>query len=350
MKKRKVGAARSNGKAGKDLVVIGASAGGIEAVTQLVSKIPADLPIALFVVIHISKRSIPAVIVNQLQKNTKYQCLIAKDGDEIKAGYLYLAPPDVHLLIKKGCMRLINGPHENYWRPSIDVLFRSAAASYDSHVIGIILSGMLDDGTSGMSAVSRSGGISIVQEPSEAAFMDMPVSVLNNVDVDYRVSIRDMGYVIDDILSKPAQKDKPIPEDVKIEADITERMVSHIETLDKIGERSNFSCPDCGGGLWKIKTEAAGRYRCFTGHVYTEKLLLEKQGEGIEESLWVSIRMMEERRNLLLNMAWHSKDNSIAYDDYCRRADLMNIHIDRLKELLSSAGKPDHSNMEQREA
>ena len=330
----------------KTIIVIGASAGGIEAVTQLVGKIPPDLPIALFVVIHISKRSVPEVIVNQLQKKTAYRCLIPADGDEINAGCLYLAPPDLHLLLKKGFVRLVKGPHENYWRPSIDVLFRSAAANYDSHVIGIILSGMLDDGTSGMSAISRSGGTSIVQEPSEAEFMDMPMSVINNVNVDYRVSITDMGYIIDDLLSKPRHDDKPIPEDVKIEADITERMVSNIDSLGKIAERSNFSCPDCGGGLWKIKTEAAGRYRCYTGHVYTEKLLLEKQGEGIEESLWVSIRMIEERRNLLLNMAWRNKDNPVAHDDYQQRADIMNTHIDRLKDLLGASGKVDESNRE----
>jgi two-component system chemotaxis response regulator CheB len=324
----------------KNIVVIGASAGGIKAVTQLVNNLPADLPMAVFIVIHMSKQSQALVIVERLQKLTSYNCNVATNDEDIKAGYIYLAPADQHLFLKPGKIRLLHGPHENRWRPSIDVLFRSAAAAYDSHVTGVILSGLLDDGTSGMSAIKRSGGICIVQEPSEAEYDDMPLNVINNVAVDHRVLIQDMGYIIADVLSKPSTN-IPIPEDVKMEAAITERLISDITEMEKLGNHSNYTCPDCGGGLWEIENNGHKRYRCHTGHVYTALNLLEKQGEQMEESIWISIRMLEERRNLLLNMPGRDK-SSVSADlanDYQRRADELAVHVERLKSFLISMSK-----------
>jgi two-component system chemotaxis response regulator CheB len=325
----------------KNIIVIGASAGGIKAIYQLIERIPPDLPLAIFIVIHISKNSQPDIIAQQLQKKTAYTCLMAQDNEEIKSGHIYLAPTNHHLLVKKGYMRLIDGPHENRWRPSIDVLFRSAAAVYDSKVIGIILSGMLDDGTSGMSAVKRCGGTCLVQDPSEAEYIDMPVNVINNVNVDYQVPIADMGYIIDDILSKPHGPSLPIPEDVKLEAEITERMVSDVDAMSKIATPSDLTCPDCGGRLSQINNEP-NRYRCHTGHVYIEPVLLDKQGEALEESIWASIRMMEERRNLLQNIAWRNeRANNVDPNNYQQAAERLNVHIERMKQLLLSFSKTD---------
>jgi two-component system chemotaxis response regulator CheB len=326
----------------KNVIVIGASAGGLKATIELVKKIPADLPVAIFVVIHVSKASMPQIIIQQLQKYTTYRCLLPQGEEKIQVGCLYFAPPDFHLLVKADTVKLIKGPHENRWRPSIDVLFRSAAAAFNSRVIGIVLSGMLDDGTSGMSAIKRSGGTCIVQEPAEAEYTDMPQNVLNNVAVDYRVPVADMGYIIDDVVSKPLRH-VTIPEDIKLEAEITERMSSDITELKKIGEQSDFTCPDCGGSLFQIKEEKHPRFRCFTGHVYTGELLMEKQGEAVEESLWISIRMLEERRNLLLNLGRREAAGNIM-DNYQDRADELEVHIKRLKDLLvtiSKTGLPD---------
>jgi two-component system chemotaxis response regulator CheB len=324
----------------QNIVVVGASAGGIKAVNQFVSKLPEGLTAAFFVVLHMSKNSQAQVIVQQLQKITSYQCKVAEDGDDINSGCIYIAPADMHMLLKPGKVHLVYGPHENRWRPSIDVLFRSAATAYNGRTTGVILSGLLDDGTSGMSAIKRSGGVCIVQEPEEAEYQDMPISVINNVSVDHRVLIQDMGYIIADVLSKPAAS-LPIPEDVKIESEITERMVSNISSMEKIGTHSNFTCPDCGGGLWEIKQEGFLRYRCHTGHVYTSLALLEKQGEQMEESIWVSIRMLEERRNLLLNMLWREKENPVTSltKDYQRRADELRVHVERLKTFLLALNK-----------
>jgi two-component system chemotaxis response regulator CheB len=322
----------------KKIIVIWASAGGIKAVTQLVSTLPAELPVAVLIVLHMSKHSQADVIVNQMQKLTAYKCLVAHNDLDIQAGHIYLAPADQHLLLKPGKIRLHFGPHENRWRPSVDVLFRSAAASYSSRVIGVVLSGLLDDGTSGMSAIKRSGGICIVQEPSEAEYSEMPLNVINNVPVDYQVLIQDMGYIIADVLSKPVV-DVSIPDDVKLEADITERLVSDITELEKLGIHSNYVCPDCGGGLWEVEDGNHKRYRCHTGHVYTALALLQTQGEQMEESVWVSIRMLEERRNLLLTLSGRGKEGNGMADDYHRRADELKSHIERLKSLLMSLNK-----------
>jgi two-component system chemotaxis response regulator CheB len=321
----------------KNVVVIGASAGGFKAINSLIGNLPAGLPVAVFIVIHMSKQSQANIVVQQMQKLTTYQCKVAEDNEHIKAGHIYLAPADYHMFIKPGIIRLLRGPHENRWRPSIDVLFRSAAAAYDSYVTGVVLSGLLDDGTSGMSAIKRSGGVCIVQDPSEAEYEDMPVSVLSNVQVDHMVFVEDMGYIIADMLSKPHAK-LHIPEDVKLEAEITERMVSDITEMEKLGTHSNFTCPDCGGNLWEMQEQKLLRYRCHTGHVYTALALEEKQGEQMEESIWISIRMMEERRNLLLTMLWRDEDKAPVgrVNDYQRRADELGVHVERLKSLLIS--------------
>jgi two-component system, chemotaxis family, protein-glutamate methylesterase/glutaminase len=334
----------------KHIIVIGASAGGLKAITELVAGLPENIDAAVFVVLHMSENSLGEVITHRLQLNTRLVCRIPENEETIRKGYVYVAPPDYHLSLKKEKILITRGPHENRWRPSIDVLFRSAAAAFDSRVIGIVLSGLLDDGTAGMGAIKRSGGITIVQEPAEAEFDDMPRNVLQHVDVNYRISISDIPYVLQDLASKPPGPQKPVPEDVKIEAEITEKMNSSIKTLSELGKASPYVCPDCGGGLWEINQDYISRYRCHTGHVYTERLLLEKQSEVLEESLWVSMRMLEERRNLLLSVADHeqnSGDNEAAADKREKAADLA-AHIERLKQLMISIGDLQNKSQKQK--
>ncbi|MDF2431510.1 MAG: two-component system, chemotaxis family, protein-glutamate methylesterase/glutaminase [Mucilaginibacter sp.] len=325
----------------KKIIVIGASAGGFDAIAQLISILPAGEGLAVFIVLHLSKNSNGNVIIQHIQQRTSLTCRVPEDREPILSGHLYLAPPDHHMMVKQGSIRIHTGPKENRWRPSIDVLFRSAAVAYDSHVIGIVLTGLMDDGTSGMSAIKRSGGICIVQEPSEALYPDMPTSVLNIVEVDYQVPIADMGYIIADNLSKPAKEFLPIPREVKIEAEITESMVSSIDRLKEIGKKSDFSCPDCGGILWKLNHDGTHRYRCYTGHAYTESVLNETQSKGLEESLWVSIRMLEERRNLLKLMSQHENEAGHAAQsiETQKRAEEAVVHIERLKLMLYSMDK-----------
>ncbi|MDB5012735.1 MAG: Chemotaxis response regulator protein-glutamate methylesterase CheB [Daejeonella sp.] len=190
----------------KKVVVIGASAGGYNAVTEIVSKLPGDCDAAIFVVLHLAKNSMANVIVRHYQMHSSLVCKVAENGEPFLKGHVYLAPADFHLILTNDTILLTKGSTKNRWRPSIDVLFRSAAIVHKSKVIGIILSGLLDDGTSGMYAIKRCGGICIVQEPSEAEFPDMPASVVKNVEVDYQIPLADMEYLMEDLLIEAARR------------------------------------------------------------------------------------------------------------------------------------------------
>jgi two-component system chemotaxis response regulator CheB len=330
----------------KSIIVIGASAGGLPAISEVLQKIPENLDAAIFIVLHLSRNSIGSIIVQHLQKHTSFTCKLAEDAEVIEAKHIYIAPPDFHTLLIPGFVRVIKGPHENRWRPSIDVLFRSAAASYNAKVTGIILTGFLDDGTAGMFAIKRCGGTCIVQEPEEAEFADMPMNVLNHVEVDYRVPVSDIGYILDDMSSKPANPNVDVPEDIRIEAELTEKMISDIDQLKKLGTQSNYTCPDCGGTLFTLKKDAIPRYRCFTGHVYSEKVLLDKQSESLEDSLWVTVRKLEERKNLLNTSAQHLQqlNRPDLEADKLEKAKNLDAHIERLKTLIVSLGNTDLEN------
>jgi two-component system chemotaxis response regulator CheB len=321
----------------RNIIVIGASAGGLPAIREVISRFPGNMDAAVFVVLHVSKKSNGQTLAKIFQKHTSLQCIVPTDGTIIQKGHFYLAPPDHQMIIKGNTIKINQGARENKYRPSIDVLFRSAAVNYGSRVIGIILTGLLDDGTSGMSAIKRCGGICIIQDPSEAMFADMPQSVINLLQVDYQVGLSEMGGVLENIFNTPIPPEIPIPRELQIEAEITVKMMSDINDLKKIGDHSDFTCPECGGGLWTIKNDPTHRYRCHTGHVYTENVLYETQGDNLEESVWVSIRMLEERRNLLLLMATHAEqaDNIALSLENRSRSDQMNKHIERLKIILS---------------
>lgn len=331
----------------KNIITIGTSAGGIAAVSRLVSTFNLDLDAAVFIVIHVSRMSMTEVILNTIQKNTILKCVIPEDQEQIENRTIYLAPADHHMLIEKGTICVTKGAYENHWRPSIDVLFRSAAASYNACVTGIILTGLLDDGTSGMFAIKRSGGMCIVQEPSEADFPDMPNSVLHQMEVDYQLSIDEMGYILADLFSRGSCIEKEVPADVKLEAQIAKRMTSNLDDNLKLGEPTSLTCPDCGGVLVEVIHDIIPRYRCYTGHTFTAKILEQEQLNGIEDSLWVAIRMLEERKNLLLNMGKYENrlNNSQSDSIKQKRAEEIQLHVDRLKGVLMDlGGKNDVSN------
>ena len=223
------------------------------------------------------------------------------------------------------------------------MLFRSAAVHHGNRVIGIILTGMLEDGTSGMSAVKRCGGTCIVQTPSEAEFLSMPQSVVNVVDVDYQADLAKIPKLIDMLLGIPLPDRVEVPIELEREAEITTRMASGIDDLKTIGNRSDLSCPDCGGRLFLIKNDPAVRYRCHTGHTYTEKLLLDLQRTKLEESVWVSIRMLEERANLMKVRASRPNDEARSLG-HKRSLDQTENHIDILKQFLDNLGNTDVPN------
>jgi len=331
----------------KFVIVVGTSAGGINALSEFVGQLKTGIDAAVFIVMHLSRTSISEFLMYRLQPNTELPCEIALEGAPIQKGHIYIASPNLHLLVKKGKIILGRGPEENRWRPSIDVLFRSAAAAYSTRSIGVVLTGLLDDGATGMLAIQRSGGTSIVQDPNEAEYPDMPLAVLSNMNVDYCIPLAQMGEVIAAIV-QTTPKERPAPDDVIIESDIAERVVVDYENVKKLGEKSIYACPDCGGGLWDITKVGEGkgpvvRYRCHIGHSYSEKDLVIKQGEIFESTLWTALRIMEERKTLLSKM---ENDNakrgfSTMAKSYKEKADNIQMHVDKMKEVLFASQKLD---------
>lgn len=319
----------------KFIVVIGTSAGGVAALSELVGQLTTKMDAAFFVVMHLSTTAISDFLVHRLQPLTELKCLVATDAAPIEQGHIYLAPPNQHLILIRDQIVVGHGPKENSWRPSIDVLFRSAAAAYNSHVIGTILTGFLNDGAAGMVAVKQSGGICIVQDPNEAEYPDMPLSVLNNIEADYSISLARMGEILSELMKLEPKAVEP-PEQVIVEADIAARMAVGIEKVNGLGKHSVYNCPDCGGGLWQISNEEITRYRCYTGHTYNENELLSKLGDNVESTLWVAVRMMEERSNMYIKIARDNRKKGLARisESYDRNADELKKHIDTLRDLL----------------
>jgi len=239
-------------------------------------------------------------------------------------------------------MHLTKGPAENRWRPSIDVLFRSAAVYYNENAIGIILTGMLNDGTVGMQAIKKCGGTCIVQDPEEASYPDMPQSVIDNTMVDYILPVAAMSEAIQNTISGKPANNPVVPPDLKAEAELVERSAISIDAVSKLGEQSVYTCPDCGGNLWEIKDDKSVHFRCHIGHAYSEPELVRNQFEALNTTLWVALRMMEERRSLLHRIGQDEKNKNLHLlaDMHLERAKELEVHIGNLKQLLFNI-KPD---------
>jgi two-component system chemotaxis response regulator CheB len=279
--------------AGRDIVVVGASAGGLQGVMELSRALPATLPAAVFVVIHTSPHS-TGVVPHLMSRNGHMLAGYARDEQEIEHGNIYFAPPDRHVLLKRGYMRVVRGPQENGFRPAVDPLFRTAARAYGPRVIGVILSGALDDGTYGLSIVKRHGGIAVVQRPDEALIPSMPLSAVQNVEVDHVVSIAEMGPLLARLVRESVEEGAVIEEKPDIAEMATEEPVA-----DRLsGAPSPFTCPSCGGSLWELTDDASMRFRCHVGHVFTADSLAHAQSNGLEGALWSALRALEEKAAL----------------------------------------------------
>jgi two-component system chemotaxis response regulator CheB len=291
-----------------DIIVVGASVGGLEALRAVVADLPPDLPAALFVVWHIAPES-PALLAEILQRAGPLPALHPHDGEAIHPGRIYVAPPDHHLLVDDGRVRLSRGPKENHFRPAIDPLFRSAARAYGPRVIGVVLSGALDDGTAGMEAIKARGGIAVVQDPREAINPAMPQSVLAHVAVDHRVPAAAMGSLLADLASRVAAEGgtEPMTEHLEIETRIALEENALEAGILQLGKHSPYTCPECHGTLLQVTTDGILRFRCHTGHAYTVNSLLAEVSGSIEEALWSAVRVIEEQVMLLRHAAGHMR-------------------------------------------
>ena len=285
-----------------DIVVVGASAGGVEALVQLTRSLPNDLPAAVFVVLHVPSTGTSA-LPDILSRQGKLPAAHVKDRDPIEAGRIYVAPPDHHLLLRTGHVHLARGPRENGHRPAVDPLFRSAAREYASRVIGVVLSGALDDGTAGLAAIKQRGGLAVVQEPTDALYPGMPGSALANVPVDHVSPAASMGALLARLTRQPAAEVLgPAPVDMTVEVEVEGFSLEAIEG-EHPGRPSGFSCPDCNGVLWAIQDGQLERFRCRVGHAWSPESLLIHQSEGLEAALWIALRTLEERAALSKRLA-----------------------------------------------
>ena len=294
---------------GRDIIVIGGSAGGLEGVNAIVSMLPAEFPAAIFIVLHTSPHS-PGLLPEIFNHRGLLPAAHAQDGEPVTPGRIYVAPPDLHLLLENGRVRVTRGPKENRSRPAVDPLFRSAALAYGPRVVGIVLSGWLDDGAAGLWAVKVRGGVAIIQDPEEAIARSMPEAARRQASVDYCLKVADIAPTLVELASGPAADEGAflVPEDLEIETRIAmEDKALEWGVLD-IGEPSPYACPECHGVLMRLKAGGGLRFRCHTGHSYTADALLAEMTELVEATLWSAIRSVQESSLLMEHIASHVRE------------------------------------------
>jgi two-component system chemotaxis response regulator CheB len=304
-------ASHGNDVSKRDIVVIGASAGGVQALMEIVAGFPFNLAAAVFVVIHTSPTS-PGVLPQILSRAGPVKAVQARNGEQIQLGRIYVAPVDHHLLIRDGHVAVSRGPKENGFRPAVDPLFRTAAVAYRERVVGVILSGGLDDGTSGLHEVKRYGGIAIVQDPAEAVSPSMPQSAVQNVDVDHVVTLAQIPGLIAQLAGKRAGKGTRImPPRRRNLPDIAEVGSENLEAPDPAEPPTALTCPECGGALWEVQKERVLRFRCHLGHGYTGESLSEQQVKNIENAMWMAMRTLEESAALRRRLAERTRGSGM---------------------------------------
>jgi two-component system chemotaxis response regulator CheB len=279
----------------RDIVAIGASAGGIEALRHLASKLPAGFDAAVLVTLHLAE-DYASTLDRILTRSGSLPARFAENGEKIENGQIYLARPQCHLLLTEDRrLEFGQGPRENNARPAIDPMFRSIGLCCGSRGIGVVLSGMLDDGAAGLLALKQCGGLTMVQEPSDAAFPDMPLHALQRVQPDHVVTLAAMPALLKKLVQLPAGNSVPASEPLRFEVEIARSGRSNMSEMDRIGRRSVLACPDCHGVMWEIDEDDLVRYRCHVGHAYTAESMRYAIDENLVRALASALRALDER-------------------------------------------------------
>jgi two-component system chemotaxis response regulator CheB len=308
----------------RDIVVIGASAGGVEALGALVRELPLELEAAVFVVLHLAaehKSVLPRILSSAGPLLAKH----ARNGEAIATNRIFVARPDHHLLLHDSHIRVVRGPRENGHRPAIDPLFRTAARTFGPRVIGVILSGALDDGTAGLVSVKSQGGLALVQDPDDALVDAMPRSALENVQVDHTLSASEIGRLLPRLVAEevPAGSRSQSP---VLEVESSLQLAGESERVPRIGEPSSIACPDCGGVLNEVYDGELIRFRCRVGHAFAPESLYLQQNTQLEGALWAALRALEEQAALARRMAVRARElrqvkSAVRYDDRAESAE-----------------------------
>jgi two-component system chemotaxis response regulator CheB len=292
----------------QDIIVIGASSGGFEALKKIVAGLPRDFAASVFVVWHMSA-DVRGVLPQVLNRLETVRAEHAYDGEAIMPNRIYVAPPDRHLLVEPGRVRVTRGPKENRFRPAVDPLFRSAAYAYGTRVTGVVLSGALDDGTAGLWMIKQRGGTAVVQDPLDAEFPSMPENAMREVEVDHSVPISKMADLLVRLSKQQAadvmEVNMETDERTAVEISIAAENNAFEQNIMKFGELTPYTCPDCHGVLFSLKDGKRTRFRCHTGHGFSADSLLSTVTENIEESLYSAIRGVEESIMLLNHIGDH---------------------------------------------
>jgi two-component system chemotaxis response regulator CheB len=279
----------------RDLIVIGASAGGVEALHTLVRTVPPDLPAAVFVVIHTAADA-PGLLAKLLDRASQLPVAYGVHGEPIRHSRVYVAPPNQHLLISDGAVVLSRGPRENRSRPAVDPLFRSAAKAYGNRVIGVVLSGYLDDGARGLLVIKKLGGLAVVQDPKDALYTGMPCSALEHVAVDHVLPVAEMAELFTRLTREPLAEGASL--------------LTPQEELVPEGPRSQFVCPECGGSMREFQDNGLLVFRCHVGHAFAAQTLLDAQSQDVEAALWMALRTLDDQTALHRRLAENARVNN----------------------------------------
>ena len=321
----------------RDIIVVGASMGGVESLSALASQLPADLPATVLIVQHSSAQS-PGLLGRILSQRGPLEAVMAEDRMPLERGRIYVAPPDRHLLLTAQGLRVVYGPRENRVRPAIDPLFRTAAVHCRSRVIGVVLTGLLGDGAAGLLAVQRCGGLAIVQSPNDAAYAEMPTRALAAVPTARQIALAELGPVLARLAAEEAPDSPPVPEALRIEARLTERAMANDDWSAVPTRATDFTCPECSGAIRGIEGEPIRRYRCRVGHAYSEEDFVAAKESSVEEALWLGLQTLQEQAQILETLAAEDSKrgwtrNASAYEERARE---MRAAADRLHEMVAT--------------
>lgn len=319
----------------RDTVVVGTSSGGIPALRRLLGALPADLPAAVLVVMHQGR--LAGQLDAALRRASSLPLAFVSGDEPIEEGRVYLAPPDRHLIVTGDTVRISAGPREMRTRPAINPLFRTAAAARGGRVVAVQLTGLLDDGVAGLEAVRRCGGVTLVQDPEEADYPEMPQAAVDAGLADHVAPLERLADLLERLVHESAPTAITIPADIAIEARLSAGEPSRPASSERIGEQVPVACPDCGGPLWQTGEGPAMHYRCHVGHSLSARAMLEAQADGIERSLWVAVRSLSERASILRKLAEGSSGrNDVVAEDYRERAREAQEHSENARRFLLS--------------
>ncbi len=328
-----------------DIIVIGASAGGVEALSRITAELPREIRASILIVLHISRgRSMLPEILTRAGR------LIAAhptDGEPLHYGRIYVAPPDHHLLVADGSVRVVHSPSENGVRPAIDPLFRSAARAYGSRVVGIVLTGALDDGTAGVAAIKQAGGITVAQDPDEAFSPGMPRSAIASGNIDHVLPLRDIPLLLAALTEEDAPPTRSRGDQGALRAlepDLAQVPLA-VDSADRPGQPSVFSCPECHGTLWELDEAGLLRFRCRVGHVYSPDSMLAAQTDEVDRVLWTALRTLEERAALAHKLAERGRERGHSWVEkaFTQRAREAEKEAEQIRALLRVRGGAIHN-------